>query len=431
MSEFRIDLDALKKTLKGHSIFAPSSSAMWLHCSGSLIANLLAPDDAGEDAAYGTVGHSVGEEWLREGDKPSHRLGEVVEVKEGDQTFSITIDNKMMDFVERYVLWCAPLPGRHFVEQRVYFSQVTPLPDQGGTADHVACTWQRMVITDLKMGMGDKVYAEKNTQALLYALGFFYKWDHEFDFQTILIRIAQPRLHHFDEWEVTREELLEFAEYVKVRAPLALELDAPRSPSPKACRWCRVAPTCTARLVQLLALARGDLSMIDATVTTQEMQQLKQTLARGELTLDMADVKSLSNDDLAQLYRFIDTAKAWWEKLNGEIYRRAMRGQTIPTAKLVKGRGGKRRWDSPSVAARVLRHYGLGQQDMYDLRSPAQIEEALRDRGFARAALPMLLEGLTKQDPPGLRLVPVYDKTEEQTPGAIYDNAFDDLNETL
>lgn len=428
MSEFRIDLDALKKSLKGHSIFAPSSSAMWLHCSGSLIANLLAPDDAGEDAAYGTVGHSVGEEWLREGDKPLHRLGEVVQVQEGDLTFSITIDHRMMDFVEHYVIWCANLPGKHFVEQRVYFSQVTPLPDQGGTADHVACTWQRMVITDLKMGMGDKVYAKGNSQGLLYALGFFYAWDHEYDFQTILIRIAQPRLHHFDEWEVTREELLEFAEYVRERAPLALELDAPRRPSPKACRWCRVASTCTARLVQLLALARGDLAMIDGTVTTQDMQKLKETLARGELTLDMADVKSLSNEDLAQLYGFIDTAKAWWEKLNGEIYKRAMRGQTISTAKLVKGRGGKRKWKSPAVAARVLKHYGLRQDQMYDLRSPAQIEEELRIRGYARAALPALLADMTSQEPPGLRLVPVYDKTEEQTPAAIYENAFDDLN---
>lgn len=427
MSEFRIDLDALKKTLKGHSIFAPSSSAMWLHCSGSLIANLLAPDDAGEDAAYGTVGHSVGEEWLREGVKPSHRLGEVVQVQEGDTTFSITIDHRMLDYVEHYVIWCANLPGQHFVEQRVYFSQVTPLPDQGGTADHVACTWQRMVITDLKMGMGDKVYAEKNSQALLYALGFFYEWDHKYDFQTILIRIAQPRLHHFDEWEVTRAELLEFAEYVKVRAPLALDVNAPRSPSPKACRWCRVAASCTARLVQLLALARGDMSMIDGTVTTQDMQQLKETLANGELSLDMVNVKTLSNDDLAQLYRFIDTAKAWWEKLNGEIYSRVMRGQTVSTAKLVTGRGGKRRWANPEVAATVLRHYGLRPKDMYDLRSPAQIEEELRAKGFARAALPDLLSGLTDKDPPGLRLVPVFDKAPEQTPGSIYENAFDDV----
>lgn len=427
MSEFRIDLDAVNASLRGHSVFAPSASAMWLHCSGSLIANLLAPDDAGEDAAYGTVGHGVGEEWLREGRKPTHRLGEVVTVQEGNQSFDITIDHSMMDYVEQYVLWCAPLPGTQYVEQRVTFSQLTPLDDQGGTADHVACTYQHMVITDLKLGIGDKVYAERNSQAMLYALGFFYEWDWYYDFQTILIRIAQPRIGHFDEWEVSRSELLAFAEYVKERAALAWQQDAPRNPSPKACRWCRVATTCTARLMQVLALARGDLSKIESDITQDEMQELKDQLANGEFTLELADPKRLSTEELATLYPYIDTAKAWWEKLNGEIYRRAMAGQTISTGKLAKGRGGKRKWKNARVASRVLRAYGLTQESITDLKSPAQVEEVLREAGYSRSSLPHLLDGLFTQDKPGLRLVPIYDKAEDQSPAAMYDDAFDDL----
>lgn len=429
MSEFRIDLDAVKATLGSHSVFAPSASAMWLHCSGSLIANLLAPDDAGEDAAYGTVGHSVGEQWLREGVKPSHRLGEVVTVQEANTSYDITIDHSMLDYVESYVNWCAPLPGTHYVEQRVTFSHLTPLEDQGGTADHTACTYQRMVITDLKMGIGDKVYAQDNTQAQLYALGFFYEWDWFYDFQTILIRIAQPRIGHFDEWEITREQLLAFAEYVKERAALAWASDAPRNPSPKACRWCRVATTCTARLLQLLALARGDLSRLERDITQEDMQELKDSLNRGDFALELADPKRLTTDELSMLYQYIDTAKAWWEKLNGEIYRRAMAGQVISSVKLVKGRGGRRKWLNTKVAARVLRAYGLTQDAITELKSPAQVEELLRAHGYARSALPKLLNGLHKQDEPGLRLVSAVDKAPEAVPGSIYDNAFDDLND--
>lgn len=430
MQEFHIDLDALKTSLNGHSVFSPSGSPMWMTCAGSLIANLLTPDSAGEDAAYGTVGHAVGEEWLKTGNKPIYRLGEVVDVVEGDEVYRITIDHSMLDYVEHYVLWCQPLPGKHYVEQRVTFSHLTPLDDQGGTADHVACTWQHMCITDLKLGIGDKIYAKDNSQAMLYALGFFYEWDWFYDFQTFNIRIAQPRIGNFDEWQCTREELLAFAELVKVKSHEAWVPGAPRTPSPKACRWCRVAPTCTARLMQLMALARGDLSYVRRQITDEEMQVLKDNMARGDFALDLVDPRTLTTEQLSALYPFIDTAKTWWEKLNGEIYRRAMAGQTIDSVKLVQGRGGRRKWKNTKVVTRVLSSYGLSPENFSDIKSPAQVEESLRALGYARSALPKLLDGLHERDAPGLRLVPAHDKGEEKSPNGIYENAFDDLNET-
>ena len=73
---------------------------MWLTCSGSLLANLAAEDSAGFEAAEGTVAHSVGEEWLKTEERPIHRIGEIVPVQEGEETFNIEITTEMLDYVQ-------------------------------------------------------------------------------------------------------------------------------------------------------------------------------------------------------------------------------------------------------------------------------------------------------------------------------------------
>lgn len=431
MTEHKIDLTAIVRSFHGaaHSIFAPSSSAMWLHCSGSLIANLLAPDDAGEDAAYGTVGHAVGEQWLKTGVKPIDRISEVVAIVEGKETFNIVIDRKMIDYVEQYVMWCAPLPGDHYVERKVYFSKLTPLEMQGGTADHAALSYRKMVVTDLKMGMGHQVYAYKNSQGLLYALGTFYEWDWLYDFQEITIRICQPRLGHFDTWTLTRAELLAFAEFVSHRSALAWQPNAPRSPSPHACKWCRVKPQCGAHAKQLLDLAAGDLTAIDRETVPADLDQLRAKIAAGEFKLALSKVEDLSTDELSALYPFVAPAKAWWEALSAELYRRAMAGQNLTTAKLIKGRGGIRKWKDAKIANRVLLRYGLKQDqvELKTMKSPTQVEEALRDIDYTRGSLKGLLDPITVKAPAGLILASIQDKRAAVKPETQYDAAFDDL----
>ena len=62
----------------GHSAFSPSGSAMWLSCSGSLIANMMEPDSCSYEAAEGTVAHEIAEQWLRTKQAQYHRVGDVV-----------------------------------------------------------------------------------------------------------------------------------------------------------------------------------------------------------------------------------------------------------------------------------------------------------------------------------------------------------------
>lgn len=408
----------------GHSIYAPSSSAMWLFCPGSLIPNKMAPDESSFEAAEGTVAHTLHEEWLKTGKKPKHRLGEEVWHRESDgEVYQILIDNVMMDHVQDSVDWCRFEEGDHFVEQKVYFTELMPTanPDeegakpipfvaQGGTADHVVCRRHHMTITDFKYGKGIQIFAENNTQAQLYALGFFFQWDWLYDFQTISIRIAQPRFDHFDTWEITRAQLLKFAEFVRVRAKEAWMLDAPRRASEKACRWCRVKSSCAAlaKLNESLVMADFD-SMAEQ--DSESMADLKERLDH-QYKMQLAKHAQLTTAQMAKLLPHRKMIEAWWQALDNELERRALDGEHIPGHKLVEART-NRKFISEKSAVEHLDLLGLNDDDMYELSfiTPSQAEELLRKRGkIPRSEVPGLLRGQIFKPPGRPTLVPLIDK---------------------
>lgn len=386
---------------------------MWLNCPGSLIPNVLADDVAGEDAAWGTVAHSLTEEWLKTGVRPSEKIGTNVFIESGDWGYLIDITDEMMAYVKEAVDYCRFLPGDHFIEQKVYFSHLTPLKGQGGTADHVACTPGRMVITDHKFGKGVRVYAEENTQGLLYALGVFYARDIDYDFKEIVIRISQPRLDHFDEWVTTREYLLQFAEYVRERSHAAWNPDAPRKPSPSACQWCKVAASCAANAKlqeDLLAAAFADLT---GEVEVHEMENLRERLADplGSYSLKTIEASTLTTEEMATLLRYREAAEKWWKSLADELYRRACSGEEVPGFKLVESRS-RRIFRNKKEAKKRLLELGLSESQIIEevLVSPSQAETLLRKSGVPTKEIPNLLQDWVFKPTGKPTLVPLSDK---------------------
>jgi hypothetical protein len=432
MSDHGFDLSELSRKLGGHSVFAPSASAMWLLCSGSLIPNLLAEDNAGIDAAYGTVAHGVGERWLQTGYRPDDLVGTVEIVDEGHEKFLILIDDDMLDHVERYVNWCEDLPGVKFVEQRVDFSQLTPIPKQGGTADHIACLPRKMVITDLKMGKGVKVYATNNSQALLYALGSFYRWDWAYDFQEIEIRIAQPRLDHFDTWTVTREYLLEFAEYVRERAALAWQPDAPRTAGEKQCQWCKVKSTCANFATYMAEFVEGAFEDLDGHMSDEQLQGFQDRLNDpfDDFELQPVSIHTLNSTQMAQIIKMRRAVENWFKSLEDEIEKMLQAGQKVVGYKLVEGRanrffnGGVRAAETLEMLTGVPAETFLE----HEVISPAKVEVILKKHGFKGKRL----EDVMSRDylvikPRGKPVMaPAHDRRKELHVGV--DDEFEDLD---
>lgn len=418
---------AMQKVVDGgHSVFSPSGSKGWLGCSGSLIPNIFAKDDSGIEAAYGTVGHWVGETWLKAGRKPRHLLGMVKAVETDSDFFAITIDEDMMDHVQRYVDWCEFLPGQHFVETKVYFSQLTPIPKQGGTADHVACTYQKMVITDLKLGKGVLVVAKDNTQAQLYALGFFYEWDWLYDFQEIEIRIAQPRMGNFDTWTITRADLLEFAEYAKERAFAAWKPNAPRSPSIEACQWCRVKSTCAANAKVVFDMTGGAFDDIGGEIDVEDIADFKRSIDREDQPV-IANVATMDTAMMEKLYAHRGQVERFWKELAIELARRAIVvGEKIYRWKIVEGRS-RRAFKSNRVAASRLVDLGCDAKEVVKevTCSPAEAERLLRKAGHRPKDMAGLLDDLVTRRPGPPTLAPITDKRPAL--GDMSEGAFDDL----
>lgn len=461
-NEHGLDLAAIRKRMGSHSIFGPSSAAMWGLCSGSLIPNLSADDTANEDAAYGTVGHSVAEIWLKRIEPTAWGLGELADdlidavapveligttqlVVEGSgRSFEIEIDEDMLDHVRRYIVWCMDLPGQHYVEQRVDISPVTPIPDQSGTADHAACRPGLLIVTDLKMGKGVMVYAHWNYQGLLYALGFFFKWDHLYDFQRIRIRIAQPRKDHWDEFEISREELLEFAEWIKGRAALAWQPNAPRTPGAKQCQWCKVAGSCAANAAWLASETDDAFDDLDAPDDDQrsivvgpdgtiegvsysvvEMQAVEQKLIAGEVTFEPREPEGMSTAALEKLLPHRRRIERFFEAVEVELESRALAGEELTDHKLVTGRAGRRAWRDEKDAAHFLSRWGVAAEHLWKitLQSPAQIEPWLKKAGFKKAFALELLDSLVVRPAGRSTLVQIKDdRSALAPPGEDFDN---------
>lgn len=400
----------------GHSAFSPSGSGMWLYCAGSLIPNMMAPDSSSFEAAEGTVAHELGEEWLKTGIKPLHRIGEVVTVNESDgKSYEITITRVMIDYVEEYVNWCRFLPGDHYVETRVYFSEYTPLANQSGTADHAACMPKRLVITDLKYGKGIQVFAYENSQALIYALAFFNKWDWKYHFEEIEIRICQPRLEHFDTWVIDREYLLQFGEFLRERTAACWKVDAPRRPSDKACQWCRVKSTCTALARLQNDLLAGNFSSIGREYSHDELEAFQESLTEGTYRLKAVDIHSLTNEQLVALMKYRRVMEHWWKSVEKTLEARALDGDKIPERKLVESRT-NREFSKRDEAVEWLEMVGLDRSQIFetDMRSPAQIEEILRNElGYPKRLAAELIQSFVSKPSGRPTLVPLTDKRPE------------------
>jgi hypothetical protein len=309
--------------IMSHSKFSASGSSRWLNCPGSLkleekLLGVGYQDQGSSFAEEGTLAHALAEYCINKDFIPVIQC-EGMSIKHLDfkpyhTDKSHTISKEMCNYVQEYVSYISSYlesSDLYFTEEKVNYSQF--VPDGYGTVDF--CIYKpkskALHIFDLKYGQGVKVEAVDNTQGQCYALGMYYELSALYDIDTITIHIVQPRLDHFDSWEISYRDLIAFGHYAGEQATLALSDDAPLIPGEYQCKWCKVKGDCPA-LFKMTTNLFEDISSKSKDVITDEEKRI------------ILDNMKVIND--------------YMESIKKETYSRLLSGGSFEGYKLVEGK---------------------------------------------------------------------------------------------
>lgn len=210
-----------------------SGSQRWILCGGSRKAEEGLPDQKSKYAQEGTLAHEIAAALLNKQDI-SH--------------YNVTPE--MLENVQLYVEYVESLVSKTIYYPEIYIEHISDfshiVPGNTGTADAVVISINTLHIIDFKYGMGCSVSAYENSQLLLYAIGVYNKLKNKEVIQEIVLHIVQPRINNFDKWSLSINELSFWEGYIKAKAEIALNDNAPRIPSENACKWCKAKTTCSA-----------------------------------------------------------------------------------------------------------------------------------------------------------------------------------------
>jgi hypothetical protein len=266
----------MQHVTRKHARLSASRTDRFMSCPGSYRLESLMPyEPAGEAAAIGTAIHELSEIILSNGQVPA-----------GTDPDHIAMAQAYADFVNTLV----ENPRKKLIEVNLDEGLKSLHPALGGTADAVLVDGDHLHVVDLKTGRV-AVDATDNKQLLTYALGAMRQFKAP-ERITCTMHIFQPRVGH-SKWTVTGQDLVEHGQRLKAAAELALTSDAPTSPSPDACRYCKAKTICPSMREKVQEAARSDF-MPDTTVTPEMLDDAALVAAWAEM------VQAAAKEQLAQ-----------------------------------------------------------------------------------------------------------------------------------
>ncbi len=309
-----------------HAKLSASGSHRWLKCTPSVMLEKDFTESFSDYAAEGTLAHELGEISLL------RNLNQMSEAQFKKRLKSIMKNSfwatDMTDYVDIYVSTCMEKVSEtkkidelaeFKVEQRLDFSEW--VPEGFGTGDFVIVANGRVEICDLKYGKGVPVSAKNNSQMMLYALGAISEFDFIYEIDTVKMTIIQPRLDSISEWEISKADLIKWAEeFVKPRAKMAMKGEGELNAG-EHCTFCKARAVCRARAEKNLELAK----------------------------YEFRDSNLLSNEEVADVLARIDELVRWTTDVKEYALEEALNGVSYPGFKLVEGKSNRKYTDTNKI----------------------------------------------------------------------------------
>lgn len=351
-----------------HAVLSASGAHRWLLCTPSARLEEQFPDTTSDAAKEGTLAHELAEMKLRHyfqtKEFGKRKYNAEVKKLKTEELWQDEMDGYTEIYKDYIKTLALSFPAEPYsaIEKRVDFSQY--VPDGFGTADCILLSGNTLHVIDLKYGKGVPVSAEENPQMMLYALGAYQEYSFLYDIRSIHLVIIQPRLDSISEWECSLGELLEFAEYVKERAKLAINGEGEFCPGEKQCRFCRAKAKCRARAEENVKLAFNP--ELPPLISNEEMGEY---LSTGE-----------------------DVAK-WLSDLKEHALKECLAGHEVPGWKAVEGRG-SRDWTDMEAAFELLKEKGIAEEILYEKKALtlAQVEKTIGKKDFAEMVGSMVVK---------------------------------------
>lgn len=362
-----------------HAILSASGAYRWMSCTPSARIEQNFEDSSSDFAKEGSLAHELGELLLAKelGTLDKKDVTKKLKAIEKSEFYS----QEMKDYVDKYVDYVMERFAEHRVatedaeiqlESRLDFSDW--VPEGFGTGDVVIVSDSTVEIIDLKYGKGVPVSAEENPQMRLYSLGAYKSQNFLYDITKIRATIFQPRLDNISTEELTKDELLAWAENELVNKAKLAHMGEGEFVAGDHCRFCKAKYTCRARAEANLEMAK----------------------------FDFKDAALLSHNEIGEILEKADELQKWAKDIQAYALEQAEKhGIKFPGWKLVEGRSNRKYLDENEVVSTltsagfeediIFKKTLLGITDMEKVVGKKKFNEILSDLVIKPSGKPALV----------------------------------------